>query len=107
MSEAQRLEVVPASSRRWVLSILTTHPQGVHKMPKYNIDIILTTNHPITQVDLNKYIVFALREECKYYPKKHMFTDLVKTSRVISLKKRPMRRTKPHNVVSLVKRSHK
>jgi len=76
-------------------------------MPKYNVNIVLTTNHSIAQVDLNRYIVFALREECKHYPKKHIFTDLVKTSRVLKIAKRPMRRTKPSNVVTLVKRSHK
>ena len=76
-------------------------------MPKYNINIVLTTNHPIVHSDLKDYVNTALKEECKHYHPDDVFSNLVKTSRVISLKKRPMRQSKPSNVVTLVKRSHK
>ena len=73
-------------------------------MPKYNVHIVLTTNHALTQFDLKDFIGTALKVEGKHYHPDHPFSDLVKTARITAIAQRPMRRPKRADVVNLKQR---
>ena len=76
-------------------------------MPKYNVHIVLTTNHPISQRSLKNYINDSLESwGGQYFPgdveyEPDVEWKLVRKSRITAIAQRPMRRPKRADVVNL------